>query len=329
MQGITHEASLEQFHSQIRFVLDNYKPHGMHVSAFQNVVIGGLGGSGIGGRIARLAFFTSFPIPVEVISEYTLPAYAGSNTLVILCSYSGNTEETLTMFDVARKRGCSIMTLCSGGKLAQRSQEHNHPCYPVPSGYQPRQALGFSLSTLLMAMGELNEMSMKEGLEQAEAMLSNNAGLKAKAAEMFACFENHINSKFVVICDMAFEAVATRFCQQLQENAKAEAFVSVLPEANHNMIESYYGSQDTNFIMLSSGLNPRVSMRFDFLRDLLSNLNARVYQFEHTGFSLNTMFEIIHVTDWVSVMLSNARQVNNMEVQNIARLKNYLDEANF
>jgi glucose/mannose-6-phosphate isomerase len=86
MSVITHEQSLENFHEQLTYVLANYHNHGKSVNNYQNIVIGGLGGSGIGGRIARLAFMQQMPVPVEVFSEYGLPAYANEKTLVILCS---------------------------------------------------------------------------------------------------------------------------------------------------------------------------------------------------------------------------------------------------
>ena len=84
MSSITHEIALDNFHSQIRFVLDGYQPHGRKSNAYQNAIIGGLGGSGIGGRIAKLAFYDKFPISIENYSEYQLPAYANSSFLIIL-----------------------------------------------------------------------------------------------------------------------------------------------------------------------------------------------------------------------------------------------------
>lgn len=327
MSTITHEISLERFHEQIRYALDNYTSHGLNASQFQHVVIGGLGGSGIGGRIARLVFYTAFPIPIEVFSEYTLPAYANSNTLVILCSYSGNTEETLSMYTQAKSKGCKIVCLASGGKLQQQALADGHTFYSVPTGYQPRMALGFSLSTLLLLLGELASLDMKSRLISAEELLKANTLIKARAKEMFEFFKPTISQKFVVVCDMAFEAVAVRFCQQIQENAKGEGFISVLPEANHNMIESYYEKHDTNFIFLNSGLNARNDARFNFLKGVLEPLGNKIYSFPIAEFNLNAIFEVIHATDWLSIYASNEKGVNNMEVGIISKLKNYLDNV--
>lgn len=323
--GITHESSLRNFHKQIRFVLDGYRPHGRSVSEFSNVVLGGLGGSGIGARIARLAFYTSFPIPVEVFSEYRLPAYAGKETLVILSSYSGNTEETLGMYEHATKLGCSIIVLSSGGKITEMAQRDGWPVYAAETGYQPRMALGYSLSTLLLILGELSGVEMKSSLADVADLLSHTDQLEARATGIFEYFKNTANQKFVVVCDLPFEGAAIRFCQQIQENAKGEAFISVLPEANHNMIESYYGKHETNFILLNSGLNPRVNIRFDYLKSVLTRWDNVVYEFDPGPFDLKAIFEFIHITDWLSILLSDAKGVDNMQVGIISGLKDYLD----
>ena len=325
MSAITHEQSLEQFHEQLAYVLANYHSHGKSISNYSNVVIGGLGGSGIGGRIARLAFLQQSPVPVEVFSEYGLPAYADEKTLVILCSYSGNTEETLSMFAQSKSKGCDMICVAAAGKLKDLAAEHGLAYYSVALGYQPRMTLGFGLGTLVMIMGELLGGDSTALLQQVEHMFQHSSAIIEKAQVMYEVFKPTIANKFVVVCDLSYEAVAIRFCQQIQENAKGEAFVSVLPEANHNMIESYYGKHDTNFLFLNSGTNPRVNARFEFLHGLLSNLGNVIYQYPVDDASIKTQFEVIHATDWVSVWASNDKGADNMQVGIIMQLKGHLE----
>jgi len=323
---ITHEHSLLHFHGQIDYALNHYAPHGFNADNFSNVIIGGLGGSGIGGRLAALCLFDKASIPVEVFSEYILPAYANQNTLVILSSYSGNTEETLAMFHDAHKRGCTILCIVSGGKLKELANLHGYRCYTVEPGYQPRMALGFSFSLQLLILGELFGVDMPARLtEIMNRLKSDSSALQQKADGMHDFFKNSIGNKFVVVCDKAFEAAATRFCQQIQENAKGEAFVNVLPEANHNVIESYYEKRDSNFVLLNSRLNERTNLRFRFLESVLSEHGNQYYSYDSYDFGLWALFEFIHVTDWLSVYASNSKGVNNMEVGIISRLKHYLD----
>jgi len=325
---INHEYALDHFSAQIDFALNHYEAHGYRFTDFHNVVIGGLGGSGIGGRLSKLAVYTVSPIPVEVYSEYSLPAYAGLHTLVILCSYSGNTEETLAMYEDARRRGCAIICMAAGGTLREWALRDGLTCYTIEGGYQPRMALGYGFSYQLLILSELFGLDMPRQLSEASRrMKEEKQVLKAKADALFQFFKPSIENKFVVVCDLVFEAAAIRFCQQIQENAKGEAFVHVLPEANHNVIESYYNQRDTNFVMLNSGLNARTNIRFDFLSGILTEQKNRVYKYEVSHFDLWALFEFIHVTDWLSINASNAKGENNMEVGIIMRLKKHLEEA--
>jgi len=324
MSAITHEQSLEKFYEQFEYVLENYTQHGKRIDEYSNIVIGGLGGSGIGGRIARSYFWNEMPIPVEVYSDYTMPNYAGSRTLAILCSYSGNTEETLTMFAQAKEMGCDIICMAAGGTLMALAQENSLKTYTIAEGFQPRMTLGFALGNLLMILGELLGKDMSSDIKQLlQEFKSHEVALK-QAKHMHGFFKKSIGNKFVIITDMAYEAVGIRCCQQIQENAKGEAFVSVLPESNHNMIESYYETRDTNYILLNSGNNDRVTLRFEFLKKLLADKGNVIYDYPVKDASLSSIFEVIHATDWLSIWASNDKKVNNMEVGIIMDLKGYL-----
>ena len=324
MSEITHEISLENFHEQLEYVLNNYHSHGKKASQYSNIVIGGLGGSGIGGRIARLFFWNEMPIPVEVYSDYHLPAYANNKTLVILCSYSGNTEETLTMFKDAQNRNCEIICMAAGGELLSLAQNNNLPYYTIATGYQPRMTLGFALGNLVMILGEVIGRDMSNTIAEVKNMFQNPVNALKNAKEMHTLFQATIHNKFVVVTDKNYEAVAIRFCQQIQENAKGEGFISVLPEANHNMIETYYNKHNTNFIFLNSKQNSRVTARFDFLKKVLSDLGNVIYDYPLNDASLLSQFEVIHATDWLSIWASNDKKVNNMEVGIIMQLKGHL-----
>jgi glucose-6-phosphate isomerase len=96
---VTHEKSLEQYHEQLEYVLSNYQSHGLKQGDFKNIVIGGLGGSGIGAKLAQNWFYRLSEIPINVVNDYHLPNFVNENTLVILQSYSGNAEEIKTNQD--------------------------------------------------------------------------------------------------------------------------------------------------------------------------------------------------------------------------------------
>ncbi len=321
-----HEA-LRKFGYQINFAVENFSNHGLAANQFSNILIGGLGGSGIGGRIVKTLFMDEFPLPVEVIADYTLPAYVNEKTLVILGSYSGNTEETLAMFDEVKKRGSQMLVLTSGGKLGNLVKENNLKSYYIEPGVQPRMALGYSLSYLVLIFAELIGKDAREEMKKVSSLFDNCDPYQQDAEEVFEAIKSKVNSKYVVLSDAQFEAVATRFAQQVQENAKHECFTHVLPEHNHNVIESYYGTLDTVFFFLNSNSNPRVGSRFEFLNGLLEVENHKVIEMGVEQFNFASVYQTIHRLDWLSLLVADHRRVDSLNVPNIASLKEFLENV--
>lgn len=321
---ITHEFALEDFYHQIEFAMQNYYAHGLSASNFTNIIIGGLGGSGIGGRIAKAFFSHKASMPIEVYSDYKLPEYASSKSLVILSSYSGLTEETLAMYEEAKKKGCTMLCISSGGTIVEWANAHQVPVYKVETGYQPRMALGFSLTYNLLIMGELFGVDVKSGLTAIQSIYKNAELEKTNANAMLEYFSNKLDNKFVIVADNATEAIGIRFCQQIQENAKVEAFINVLPEANHNAFETYYGILPSNFIFINSQTNDRNNGRFAYLKQLLEKQGNKVFILDLKDDSLYELFRTIYMTDWFSIYLSIKKGADNMSVPNISGLKNFL-----
>lgn len=321
-----HEA-LRKFGYQINYSVNNYTEHGLKAENFNNILIGGLGGSGIGGRIVKNMFADVFPIPVEVIADYTLPAYVNDKTLVILGSYSGNTEETLTMFNAVAEKGCTTIILTSGGKLQALAQEKNLKTYHIEPGFQPRMALGFSLTYLVLIFGELMGEPKLNELKEVASMFNETASYEEDAWQIFESIKEKSKVKFVVLTDGPLEAVGTRFAQQIQENAKHECFTHVLPEHNHNVIESYYGQLQTVFFFIHSEANQRVSARFEFLNGLLEVEYNTVVEIGLSQLNLAAIYQTIHRLDWLSLYLADYRKVDSLNVPNIASLKEFLENA--
>lgn len=324
---ITHESSLENFTEQFDYVLQNYTAHGLQVNQYDNIVLGGLGGSGIGAVIIKNWFFDKCPIPIETVADYHLPKYISNKTLVILNSYSGNTEETISLFHEAKEQGCHIIVIAGGGTLQELAQTNNLKHYGLKSGYQPRMTIGLGLSYLALILGELMGDDQRSELESIKAYFEDDMPrMQESAKRIFDFFKNTATNKFVIVSDRQFAPVAIRFTQQLQENAKLEGFVSVLPEANHNMIESYTQKLDTNYVMLYSTQNPRVEARFDFLISHLELENNKVLPLQIPEFTLQSMFDLIYRLDWVSVHLANELGSDLMNVPIIMNLKGFLSD---
>jgi len=324
---ITHQSSLNDFTSQISFVLNTYKDHGFKPNDFSNIIIGGLGGSGIGAQIVKAWFFDKIEIPIETIADYNLPAFANKNTLVILNSYSGNTEETISLFSEAKEKGCTIICIAAGGKLAELASENKLTFYALEEGFQPRMTIGYGLSFLFLILGELSGHETRAELEDVVDKFEEMHEYQMDSAEkIFRFFKASFKNKFVVVADKYYAPIGVRFCQQLNENSKLEGFVNVLPEANHNVIESYYGRLATNFIFLYCDNNKRVHARFDFLCSHLELENNKVLNMYIPEYSIYSIFDVIYRLDWVSLFLADENGVDTMKIKNIMELKEFLNE---
>lgn len=317
--------ALSTMSEQIRYAINQYQKHGLNAAHFKHIIIAGLGGSGIGGHIVNVWFKQKLQIPLEVISDYSLPNYAGSSTLLIACSYSGNTEETLEIFHQAQEKNIPTLVVSSGGKLTQLGKEKQYPLYNIPAGLQPRMALGYSLTYLFLILEELTGVPVIEELAKTADELSEVEDYLNYGEELYEGIKKHLNYKIVVLADAYYYPVAVRFCQQIQENAKAEAFCHVVPESNHNVIESYYGQLQTIFFLLHGDTHERVSGRFDFLNSLLEVENNKVIHLISAEDSIASLYKIIFRLDWLSLAIARGKRVNALTVPNIASLKEFLE----
>ena len=210
------------------------------------VMLTGLGGSAAGGDFVRAVFEASGNAPFVVNRDYFLPSYAGPDTVVFVVSYSGNTEETLSAYADARRKGCQIFAVTSGGKLAEFARADGVTVILVPGGQPPRTALGFLLIPVLSACQRLG-LIPAQPFEQAFRILENCA----KAWGMQTPFEDNptkrlaeaLHGKLAVLYGLGSwqGVVAGRWKAQINENAKNHAFAHTFPELNHNEIIGWEG----------------------------------------------------------------------------------------
>lgn len=325
---ITHESSLKEFSTQISYVLENYENHGFSSSNYQNVVLGGLGGSGIAANIVRNWFFDKGNLPVETVNDYFLPAYVNEKSFVVLNSYSGNTEETLSLYEDAKKRGCTVVMLSSGGEITKLGETNGQRVYPLKGGFQPRQTIGMGLSYLLLILGDFFGTDLRAEITDIATKLDENQETQIHSAErIFSFFRGSLKNKFVILADRQMVPLAVRFSQQLNENAKLEAFVHAVPESNHNVLESYIDRLPTNFMLLFTEQNLRVGSRFDFLGGHLEMDNNKVLPLAIPEYNLYTVYDVIYRLDWVSVFAAHELDADLMDVPSITALKDYLAQV--
>ena len=200
----------------------------------KNIVMCGLGGSGIGAKMVANWLMDEIKLPVTLVNDYTIPAFVNENTLVIGSSYSGNTEETTIAIDEAKSRGSHIICICSGGKLKTFCEENAYDCIIVPGGNPPRSALAYSVIQLLHIFAELGFVSHEHKasmLKGGDLILKEKESIHKLAQEM----ASHLFKKVgIYYAEAKYEGVIVRARQQFNENSKYLGWHHVIPEMNHN-----------------------------------------------------------------------------------------------
>ena len=282
----------------------------------RSVAILGVGGSAIGGDILAGLISQEKTTPLSVIRDYSLPGWVGDDTLAIVSSYSGNTEETLSMYRQAIDAGARIVVITSGGELSRQAGKDGVPVLHVPFAGEPRAALGYSFAApmaILCGLGLLQDRSadMEEAglvLRELRASLTSNVPTAQNPAKQLSL--DLFNRLVVVYGAGLLSGVARRWKVLLNENSKAWAFAEEMPEVNHNSIESFVNtgldSRGIAVVLLHSNLlYPRVSQRYRLTRDLLDHHSLPNYQVEAVGKSpLAQVLSATFIGDFVSYYLA-------------------------
>ena len=297
---------------------------------FKNIVLTGLGGSGIGGSIVQNYVFDKLKIPFIVNKDYFLPSFVGKDSLVIVSSYSGNTEETLAAMQQAIKYKATIVCITSGGKVAEIAKKKKIDCILLPAGMPPRACIGYSLLQTLFTLqhfGLLKEDFVKDIKAAIKLIKTDTKDIQKKAKSI----AQKLNGKMPIIYAAAdFEGVAVRFRQQLNENSKMLCWHHVIPEMNHNELVGWRDKNPNYAVVILRNENDyeRVQTRVEINKKIIKKYTPNIIELYSKGKSyFEQVFYFIHVTDWVSVNLADLRNQNATEVKVIDFLKGELAKS--
>ena len=289
-----------------------------------NVLITGLGGSGIGGTAAADLLGQHCRVPILVNKGYDLPAFAGPNTLVIASSYSGNTEETIAVFEAAREKHCEIACITSGGQLGELARAHDLNALYMPGGNPPRSMFGYSF-TLLLVMLSHYELADSGLLKDAAASLSllhkEEKDIQEKAGELARFLFKKIP---VIYAADGFEGVAVRFRQQVNENGKMLCWHHVIPEMNHNELVGWAGGDDRMAVVFFRNEidDLRNQKRMEINQQIIGRQTKQIMEIWSKGLThLQRIYYLVHLGDWCSLYLSELNGVDVVEVKVIDHLK--------
>jgi glucose/mannose-6-phosphate isomerase len=295
----------------------------------RNILISGLGGSGIGGTIVSEFAFPVCPVPVSVTKGYFIPEYVNENSLVIISSYSGNTEETLSCMEQAIAKKAHVICITSGGKISELAKENNLDQINFTGGLPPRACLGYSLTQqicILSRLGFFPDSSIAE-LESSITLLKNEQNSIRNEAEQVA--KNIFGKTPVIYCTTNNEGIAIRFRQQLNENAKMLCWHHVIPEMNHNELVGWAGGNKEISVVLFRDHDEyeRNNYRININKEIISKITPHFTEVFSKGKShIEKSIYLIHLGDWASMYLANLRGVDAVEVNVINFLKGELSK---
>ncbi|MBS1625808.1 MAG: bifunctional phosphoglucose/phosphomannose isomerase [Bacteroidetes bacterium] len=299
-------------------------------TSIQNVLICGLGGSGIGGDLVTDLTAAEITVPIVVNKGYELPAFADADTLLILCSYSGNTEETLSCAEEAIRRGLKPVCIASGGRLKELATAHSFDFIELPGGFPPRTTLGFGSTILFYVLDSFGLIDLTVGEEMAgisEFLMQNQAEIKTESQAL----AKKLGDKTVIAyAEDRIKSVALRLKQQINENAKSNCWINVIPELNHNELVGWRFKNDTlaALYLRTDFENPRNVLRFDFIKPTVADHVSALYEVRAKGDSLlQQYFYHVHFGDWLSYYMALEHGVDATEVNVIDALKGHLSSV--
>jgi len=321
-------------YKQIEYAWDNeFDLLHMQDSKYNLVVIAGMGGSAIIGDLIPDFLVDELRIPFIVNRSYSLPDFMDENSLVIISSYSGNTEETISVFEESLKRKCKIAAITSGGQVKKICDKKSLCCINIPAGYQPRYALGLSFFSLLKLFQQLGIIKNQDNIVKQISSLWKKKGEEYSIEENRALSIASELTGFLPIIYSAAQltsAAGYRFKCQLNENSKLHAFSNVIPEMNHNEIIGWETFEEkklfTKVITLSdSDYHPQIKKRFKITSELAKQSGVEIINIESKEKNRKVrLFDLIYLCDWISYYLALLRNHDPSEISYIDELKNRL-----
>ncbi|MCB9354927.1 MAG: bifunctional phosphoglucose/phosphomannose isomerase [Saprospiraceae bacterium] len=296
-----------------------------HSAPFRSVFISGMGGSGIGGNFVQEFARPYCKLPVVVSKGYHAPAWVNKHTLAICSSYSGNTEETLSTFDQLLTTGAKIVCIASGGQLIERAKALGLDYVQLPGGWSsPRACLGYSVVAQLgvLRAAKLIPQKLFTQVKGAQKLLLRDDEAIQKKAKKIA--ELLVDKTPVLYAADNIEAVAVRWRQQINENAKMLCWHHVVPEMNHNELVGWRNNRpDVAVVWLRNRDDyDRTAVRMNINKEIVEHFTGSSIEVWSKGKgAIEKAFYLVYLGDWTSYFLAELRNVDAIEIKVIDYLK--------
>jgi glucose/mannose-6-phosphate isomerase len=300
---------------------------------FNKIIVSGLGGSAIGADLVKQFAGTSLKIPFFVNRNYSLPPYADKETLVIISSYSGNTEETVSVLDQAVKLGVQIICITTGGRVEEIAAGKKLAVIKLQKGFQPRYALGLGFFSILKILHILKLIPDQDNIVNTIQTIWKDRGAEYSSGKNTAYFLAQKLIGFIPIIYSAEDitsAAGYRFKCQFNENSKIHAFHNVIPELNHNEIigwETFADKQvNAKLINILDPVYPdQIKKRFTITSELARKNGVEIIDLQSPKEDFQTrLMDLIYLCDWITYYTAILRGIDPTEIRNINILKERL-----
>ncbi|MCK4635479.1 MAG: bifunctional phosphoglucose/phosphomannose isomerase [Candidatus Moranbacteria bacterium] len=282
---------------------------------FKSITISGMGGSALPGNVLRVFVNNVLQnsekkrLPIFHCRSYTLPPEAYEDSLNIIVSYSGNTEETISAFNEALKNNLTCVGISNGGKIEEMCKENNVPHVKLPYPYenfQPRTATGyivFSIFQILINVGLIDDVSsdilaIVDNLKKKVIELENRGKNLAKKL---------VGKTPIIYTTTKFKPLAMIWKIKINENSKTPAFYHYFPELNHNEMVGFTNPQAKFFFIMLRDMeaHPQILKRFEITSELMKKRGMESEIIDIEGKSLlEKMWSALYLGDWVSYYLA-------------------------
>ena len=301
---------------------------------YQKIVIVGMGGSGVAGDVLKLILNQYTNIDVEVRKTYNLTkTQIAARPFCLFISYSGNTEETISVAKDAIDQNLEWAVISSGGELLDLAIKHNKKFVKVPDGLQPRAAFGLMTKAVVNYLPNQTKEFFINACDEAGNYLNNlTEDTSNEVFEISRDIANQIGSKTAVIyagSDLTY-LVAQRWKTQINENSKSKAYVGFMPEVHHNEILSWEADPDgskNNFILilLRGDDHKKIDNRFELTKELLgSKVDVLDIKNISSDNLIKDLFHLVLIGDLVSVNLADHLNIDPFNIDAIENLKKKL-----
>ena len=301
---------------------------------YDGIVISGMGGSAIAGDMLIDLFCDSLEKRIYVNRGYRLPSFIGKKMLFLAISYSGNTEETLAALGEAEKRGMPIICLSSGGKLKEIAEKKKYPFVSLPLGFEPRAAFYSIFTLLIRTLEEIRfipslSAQFREAAEELKKLKNDLGSQKPEKENELKKIAQQIKGKIPVIfsSNLLTGACGLRLKNQLNENSKLVALLSLFPEIDHNEIVGFAGLEKNGnpfsvIILRDPEESGRLKKRIEITKKALKPAFEDIIElFPKGNTKLSRFFSFVFMADLLSVYVAILNGVNPSPVDAISRLK--------